>query len=155
VIEVVDEMADEGKPGAGIDAVALEALARRTLEAMHVSQDSDLSVMFVGEEEMAELHVAWMDEEGPPDVLSFPMDELQPGTATQPTPAGVLGDVVICAPVAARQAVAAGHSVEREIGILLVHGMLHLLGFDHAEPAEEKAMFELQAKLLGEFPSQV
>jgi probable rRNA maturation factor len=89
-----------------------------------------------------------MDEPGPTDVLSFPMDELRPGTQDSPSPAGQLGDVVLCPAVAAEQALAAGHSTVDELLLLTVHGILHLLGYDHAEPDEEKEMFALQRRLL-------
>ncbi|MBN9376297.1 MAG: rRNA maturation RNase YbeY, partial [Cellulomonas sp.] len=85
---------------------------------------------------------------GPTDVLSFPMDELRPGTDGEPSPPGLLGDVVLCPEVAAQQARAAGHSTVEELLLLTVHGILHLLGYDHAEPDEEKEMFALQRTLL-------
>jgi probable rRNA maturation factor len=99
---------------------------------------------------MTELHVKWMDEPGPTDVLSFPMDELD--TARRPDEAGpgpaLLGDVVLCPAVAADQAGQAGHSLDDELHLLTVHGVLHLLGYDHAEPADEREMFRLQNELL-------
>lgn len=100
---------------------------------------------------MEQLHVQWMDEPGPTDVLSFPMDELRPGTEDQPTPAGLLGDIVLCPQVAAAQAETAGHSTLDELLLLTTHGLLHLLGFDHAEPEDEKAMFGIQRDLLHGF----
>jgi probable rRNA maturation factor len=81
------------------------------------------------------------------------MDELRPGAEDGPMPEGVLGDVVICPQVASLQAQAAGHSTMDEINLLLTHGMLHLLGFDHAEPDEEREMFRLQKSLLEGFNS--
>ena len=92
-----------------------------------------------------------MDEPGATDVLSFPMDELRPGRPDSQTPAGLLGDVVICPQVAGEQAEAAGHDLATEMNILLTHGMLHLLGFDHATPAEEAEMFGLQRDLVTAF----
>jgi probable rRNA maturation factor len=97
---------------------------------------------------MEQLHVQWMDEPGPTDVLSFPMDELRPGTDGEDSPAGLLGDVVLCPQVAAAQARQAGHSTAEELLLLTTHGILHLLGYDHAEPDEEKEMFGLQSQLL-------
>lgn len=111
----------------------------------------DLGIIFVDEEPMTELHIKWMDEPGPTDVLSFPMDELRPGSDLLPSPEGVLGDIVVCPQVAARQASAAGHDDIDEILLLVTHGMLHLVGFDHAEPEEEKEMFGLQKQLLAAF----
>ena len=115
---------------------------------MHVHPQTDLSILLVAVDVMAELHVQWMDEPGPTDVLSFPMDELRPGTEGEPSPPGLLGDVVLCPEVAAEQAVAAGHSTTEELLLLTTHGILHLLGYDHAEPEEEKEMFGLQRRLL-------
>jgi probable rRNA maturation factor len=81
------------------------------------------------------------------------MDELRPGSADRDPEPGLLGDVVLCPQVARRQAAAAGHSTEQELLLLTAHGILHLLGFDHAEPDEEKEMFDLQRKLLLTFLS--
>jgi probable rRNA maturation factor len=103
---------------------------------------------------MEQLHVQWMDEPGPTDVLSFPMDELRPGTEDQPSPAGLLGDVVLCPQVAQTQADVAGHSLKEELQLLTAHGMLHLLGFDHADPAEEREMFGIQRDILVGFALQ-
>lgn len=134
--------------GVEVDEAEFAALARHVLDEMHVHQQTDLSVLLVDTDVMADLHVRWMDEPGPTDVLSFPMDELRPGTDSEPTPAGLLGDVVLCPQVAADQARAAGHSTVEELLLLETHGILHLLGYDHAEPAEEKEMFALQRRLL-------
>ena len=134
--------------GHAVDEAEFAALARYVLDAMHVHPQTDLSILLVGTEVMTELHVEWMDEPGPTDVLSFPMDELRPGREGEPSPAGLLGDVVLCPEVAARQARDAGHSTEEELLLLTTHGILHLLGYDHAEPEEEKEMFALQRQLL-------
>ena len=103
---------------------------------------------------MEQLHVRWMDEPGPTDVLSFPMDELRPGTEDEPTPAGLLGDIVLCPQVAEEQAKTAGHSSTDEMLLLTCHGILHLLGFDHAEPDEKAEMFGLQGEILTAFAAQ-
>ncbi len=134
--------------GFEVDGAEFAALARHVLDALNVHPLTELSILLVDATVMAELHVQWMDEPGPTDVLSFPMDELRPGTQDEPTPAGLLGDVVLCPEVAARQAVAANHSTVEELLLLTTHGILHLLGFDHAEPEEEKEMFALQRRLL-------
>ncbi|ROR71754.1 rRNA maturation RNase YbeY [Bogoriella caseilytica] len=130
------------------------ALARYVLEEMRIHPQAELSVLFVTTEVMTELHVRWMDEPGPTDVLSFPMDEMRPGRSGEPLPEGTLGDIVLCPEVAATQAKEAGHSAEEEMLLLTVHGILHLLGYDHAEPEEEKEMFALQRKLLLTFLAQ-
>jgi probable rRNA maturation factor len=103
---------------------------------------------------MATLHEKFMDEPGPTDVLSFPMDELRAGTPDRVSEEGVLGDVVLCPAVAARQGEQAGHSMEVELRLLLTHGILHLLGHDHAEPEEHKVMFGLQAQLLAQWEGE-
>ena len=134
--------------GFEVDEAEFAALARYVLDAMHLHPQTELSILMVGTDVMTELHVQWMDEPGPTDVLSFPMDELRPGREDEVTPAGLLGDVVLCPEVAAQQAKVAGHSTIEEMLLLTTHGILHLLGYDHAEPEEEKEMFALQRKLL-------
>lgn len=131
-----------------VDEAALQRLSAYALEAMHVHPDAELAIVLVDEAAMEQLHVQWMDEPGPTDVLSFPMDELRPGTEDQPTPAGLLGDIVLCPQVAQAQAETAGHSMMEELLLLTTHGILHLLGFDHAEPEEEKEMFGIQRDIL-------
>lgn len=133
---------------ASVDEVEFAELARYVLGEMHVAEGAELAIMFVDEPAMEQLHIQWMDEPGPTDVLSFPMDELRPGTPDEPTPPGLLGDIVVCPSVAARQAATAGHSAEEEMLLLTTHGILHLLGYDHVEPEEEKEMFALQRRLL-------
>ena len=139
---------------AAIDEVEFAELAAFVLREMNIADGAELAILFVDEPAMEQLHIQWMDEPGPTDVLSFPMDELRPGTADAPTPAGLLGDIVVCPSVAARQASAAGHSAEEEMLLLTTHGILHLLGYDHAEPEEEKEMFALQRRLLLTFLAQ-
>lgn len=130
---------------------SLQRLAAFVLESLHVHPDTDLGVMFVDEAAIEALHVRWLGEAGPTDVLSFPMDELRPGRPDAKSPAGQLGDVVICPQIAEIQARDADHALEQEVQLLLTHGMLHLLGFDHAAPAEEAEMFGLQRDLLLSF----
>ncbi len=134
--------------GFEVDEAEVAELARYVLDEMHVHPQTDLSVLLVDVDVMTDLHVRWMDEPGPTDVLSFPMDELRHGRDGEPSPPGLLGDVVLCPEVAAQQARAAGHSTVEELLLLTAHGILHLLGYDHAEPDEEKEMFALQRRLL-------
>ena len=119
---------------------------------MRVSPAAELSIIAVTTDAMAELHERWMDEPGPTDVMSFPMDELVEESrrpdASDMGPA-LLGDIVLCPEFAKAQARSAGHSLDDELHLLTVHGVLHLLGYDHAEPDEEREMFALQATLLG------
>jgi len=117
------------------------------MKAMGVHPNSDLSITIVDEPEMSQLHLQWMDLEGPTDVLSFPMDEVQPDSAAS-GPA-MLGDIVLCPQFAARQKLP--HPLEHELNILATHGVLHLLGFDHAEKAAETEMFALQEKIVREW----
>ena len=131
-----------------IDEAALQRLATYCLDAMRVHPDAEIAIVLIDEASMEQLHVQWMGEPGPTDVLSFPMDELRPGNDDVITPAGVLGDVVLCPQVAEVQAEGAGHSTMDELLYLTAHGILHLLGFDHAEPEEEKEMFSLQRDLI-------
>lgn len=134
-----------------VDLTRVQSLAEHVREALRLHPLVDVGVIFVDEAPMTDLHVRWMDEPGPTDVLSFPMDELRPGSEEMLSAEGVLGDVVICPQVARRQAAVAGHEEINEILMLLTHGMLHLVGFDHAEPEEEKEMFALQKELLDSF----
>mgnify|MGYP001377250077 CR=1 FL=1 len=131
-----------------VDEAEFAALGRFVIDAMHVHPMAELSIQLVEPEVIAELHERYLDEPGPTDVMSFPMDELRPGKEGRPSEPGILGDVVLCPEVAAAQARQAGHSAEEEMLLLTVHGILHLLGYDHAEPEEEKEMFALQRKLL-------
>ncbi|HLS92843.1 MAG TPA: rRNA maturation RNase YbeY [Microbacterium sp.] len=137
--------------GVEIDIEQLLRLVQHNLDALHVSPDADLAIVLVDEGAMEQLHVQWMDEPGPTDVLSFPMDELRPGSADAPTPPGLLGDIVVCPQVAETQAETAGHSLMDEMCLLTTHGLLHLLGYDHALPEEERRMFGLQRELLSAF----
>lgn len=131
-----------------VDEAAIQRLVIFALDQLHVHPDAELAIVLVDEAAMEQLHVQWMDEPGPTDVLSFPMDELRPGTEDAPTPAGLLGDIVLCPQVAIAQAETAGHLVLDELLLLTTHGLLHLLGFDHAEPDEEKVMFGIQRDIL-------
>ena len=134
--------------GLAADEVEIVALARHVLDELRVHPQAELSVVLVDEPAMAALHEQWMNEPGPTDVLSFPMDELRPGRDGEPGEPGLRGDVVLCPQVAQRQATTAGHSTHEELLLLTTHGILHLLGYDHAEPQEEQEMFALQRRLL-------
>lgn len=144
-VEVLNES------GVVVDEGTLAKLVAANLSRLFVHPDAEVTVVLVDETAMEQLHVQWMDEPGPTDVLSFPMDELRPGSSDRPTPAGLLGDIVLCPQVAADQAADARHSLMAELELLTTHGLLHLLGFDHAEPAERDEMFALQDELLARF----
>jgi len=144
------EVANES--GTEVDEDRLAAVARFVLDQLRIHPQTELSILVVDEAAMEQLHVQWMDETGPTDVLSFPMDELRPPRDNEGVPEpGLLGDVVLCPEVARRQAKAAGHSTADELDLLTTHGILHLLGYDHAEPEEHQEMFGLQARLLAEW----
>ena len=134
--------------GYAVDELELVACARYVLDRMRVHPDADLCLTLVDEAAMEVLHTQWMDLPGPTDVMSFPMDELRPGREGEAPDEGVLGDVVLCPPVAERQAAEAGHAPIEELLLLTTHGILHLLGYDHGELAEEREMSELQRQLL-------
>jgi probable rRNA maturation factor len=146
--------------GVEVSEAALAALATYMLDQMRINPLAELSVLLVDESAMADLNQRWMGEPGPTDVLAFPMDELRPppfggsasnrrGGGHDPDPEpGLLGDVVLCPQIAAKQAHAAGHSTEDEIELLCTHGILHLLGYDHADTREHAAMFGVQERLL-------
>jgi probable rRNA maturation factor len=145
------EIANEA--GVGVDEASIVAVARFALDRMGVSPLAELSVLLVDLDVMADLHERWMDLPGPTDVMAFPMDELD--SARRPDAAGVgpalLGDIVLCPAFARDQARKAGHGLLDELHLLTVHGVLHLLGYDHAEPAEEREMFTLQNRILADY----
>ena len=130
-----------------IDLKAFSDLGVWVLDQMRVSTQSDLTILFVDPEPIAEMHMRWMNLEGPTDVMSFPMDELRPGDG-KTVMEGVLGDIVICPWVAAQQAAASGHGILQEMMLLTIHGILHLLGYDHVDAEQERQMFGLQRQLL-------
>ena len=131
-----------------VDELELVACSRFVMDQLRVHPGADLCVRLVDEDAMTTLHVQWMDLPGPTDVMSFPMDELTPGREGEEPEEGILGDIVLCPSVAQKQAAHAGHALEEELLLLTTHGILHLLSFDHAEPEEEKEMFDLQRTLL-------
>lgn len=144
-VEVLNESGVPAEEGQILD------LAQFVLAELRIHPLAELSVILVDEGAMERLHVQWMDEPGPTDVLSFPMDELRPTPDGKDPSPGLLGDVVLCPAVAERQGRAAGHTTAAELSLLTTHGILHLLGYDHAEPAEEREMFGLQDKLLADW----
>jgi probable rRNA maturation factor len=147
-IEVLDES------GTGLDVRRTQRLAAFVLDEMRVHPQAELCITAVEEETIAELNGKWMEKDGPTDVLAFPMDEIRPGKVNEEPEEGILGDLVLCPSVAAEQARRQeadgrpGYSVQDELDLLTVHGILHLLGYDHAEPEEHEEMFGLQGKLL-------
>jgi probable rRNA maturation factor len=144
-IEVLDES------GTGVDVKHLARLSRFVMDQMRVHPLAELCIKAVDEATIAQLNAQWMEKDGPTDVLAFPMDELRPGRVTEDPEEGVLGDLVLCPVVDERQGEEAGHGTGAELELLTVHGILHLLGYDHAEPEEHREMFGLQDRLLAEW----
>jgi probable rRNA maturation factor len=140
--------------GVPVDESLLVSVARYALDAMHVNPAAELSILAVDLDVMSELHERWMDEPGPTDVMSFPMDDLAEESRRPDAPEmgpALLGDIVLCPEFAKAQAKKAGHALADELHLLTVHGVLHLLGYDHAEPEQEREMFGLQNKLLADW----
>ena len=126
-----------------VPTAEMTSLMTHAMKALDLNPECDLNIAFVEDDYMTELHIKWMDEPGTTDVLSFPMDMPE-----EPGEAVTLGDIVISPVVAAAQALTQGHSTEHEIYILATHGLLHIIGYDHADKTEEKVMFELQEKIV-------
>ena len=148
-IEVLDES------GHDLDVRELARLSRFVMDVMRVHPQAELCIKAVDEATIAELNQQWMEKEGPTDMLAFPMDELRPGLVNEEPEEGVLGDLVLCPEVAVRQGETAGHGRDAELELLTVHGILHLLGYDHAEPDEHRVMFGLQDDLLAQWRTRV
>jgi len=134
------------KSGELVPTESLRGLLQSSLVELKLNPDCEVNLVFVDVTEMTQLHIKWMDEGGPTDVLSFPMD-----IPNEPNEAVTLGDIVISPTVAAQQAATAGHSTDHEIFILAAHGLLHILGYDHANAADEKVMFALQEDLVKKY----
>ncbi len=133
-----------------VDTDAIQDVARHALDEIGVSPLAELSILLVDVDYMTDLNHRWMGGDGPTDVLAFPLDEggFDQGPGEHGEEPALLGDIVLCPEVASQQATSAGHSAADELALLTVHGVLHLLGYDHAEPEEEREMFALQARLL-------
>ena len=147
VAVVVDDDAEVGDPDRWAE------LARSVLEAEGVEGPAELALSFVDEDAMAELNRQWMGGDGPTDVLSWSIDEPPgrgPGRSDPTGEPALLGDVVVCPAVAAR-AVGAGRRIEDELALLVVHGVLHVLGFDHADPDDDATMQARQTDHLTRF----
>ncbi|MFL6090493.1 MAG: rRNA maturation RNase YbeY [Aeromicrobium sp.] len=151
------DVLDESGADVDIDVVALTQLCRFVMRRMRLHPATELTLRLVDVPTITVLNEKWMGSKGPTDVLSFPMDELKPGRPRngqepeEEQPAGYLGDIALCPQVAEQQAPAAGHSAADEISLLTVHGILHLLGYDHATPADHSEMFGIQGRLLLEW----
>ena len=144
-IEVLNESGSE------VDISELGRLVRYVLDRMRVHPQAELCLKLVDPDTIAGYNERWMDKTGPTDVLAFPMDELEPGSDAEEFEDGTIGDILLCPQVAAEQAPANGQTPQQEVDLLTIHGVLHLLGYDHAEDEERREMFALQARLLAEW----
>lgn len=137
--------------GVDCDLIALSDLVRFLLPRLRLHPECQLGITLVDERRMTELHVEWMDEPGPTDVLSFPIDELVSAAPGEEPEAGILGDIVLCPAFLGPQAQSRGRTLDEELCFLVIHGVLHLIGHDHATPEEYEVMFALQDELLAEW----
>jgi probable rRNA maturation factor len=144
--EVAVYVADE--QDVPVDAEDLLALARHVLAERRVPEEMELALLLVDRDTIAALNAEHMGKDGPTDVLAFPIDE--PGEVGPDGPA-ILGDVVLCPAVAHEQAGGFGRTPDDEVRLLTVHGILHLLGMDHADAEEEREMFGLTDDLLASY----
>jgi probable rRNA maturation factor len=140
--------------GLEADSPGLVRLATFALDQLRIHPQAELSVLLVDEDTMSSYHEKYMGEPGPTDVLSFPMDELRPPGDEDEPPVGLLGDIVLCPAVTDRQAREHGRSTTAEAEYLLVHGILHLLGYDHADDDERTEMFGLKDKIIAAWAAE-
>jgi probable rRNA maturation factor len=136
----------ENKTNYQLDEARLISLADFSLTKLGIHPDSELGIRLVNEIEMEELHQKWMNLSGATDVMSFPMDEIKPDSASSGP--GIIGDIVLCPEFAAKNG---KQSTDLEIELLTVHGVLHLLGFDHEEIEDELVMFKMQEDFLNQW----
>jgi probable rRNA maturation factor len=149
-----------------VDLNGLVELAKAVLAAEKVKGDCELAITFVDETSIAELNKEFLGEDGPTDVLAFPIDDeiVESGRSPDSGSTGpdrpdmdpgevpiLLGDVMVCPAVAARNAAERNKTTDDELALLVVHGILHVLGMDHADPQEEATMFAKQDDLLARF----
>lgn len=145
-LDETNEMTEEAKE-------QIEGLLNLAQKKLQITEPCELSVTFVDNERIQEINREYREKDKPTDVISFALEELGEGEiqisgANMPR---VLGDIIISIDKAREQATDYGHSFERELGFLAVHGFLHLLGYDHETEAEEKEMFDLQRSILDEY----
>jgi probable rRNA maturation factor len=131
-----------------VDLGILEKAAWQALQEAPGYPEQDLSIVLSDDEQLHSLNLQFLGQDSPTDVLSFPSGELDPDSGRP-----YLGDVILSYPRALAQATAGGYPVEAELQLLTVHGVLHLLGYDHADAQQQAAMWAVQAKILGELGS--
>ena len=142
MIDLNNESAEE------VDEQRLVKLALFTLDQLRIHPEAELSILLVDEATMSAYHEKYLGLPGPTDVMSFPMDEMRPPHPDEEPPIGLLGDIVLCPTVTAAQAADNQRTPAGEADYLLVHGILHLLGYDHAEPEEKALMFGLNDRII-------
>jgi probable rRNA maturation factor len=160
----IDVFAADEQQAHPMDVARWAELARQVLTARGVKGETEVSLLFVDEDAMATLNEQFLGKSGPTDVLSFPIEDEPgpsgrspdfggsgPGTSSEPGALTLLGDVVVCPTVAARNAEEHEVSLDDEVALLVVHGLLHLLGMDHEEDAEAERMETLEQQLLERF----
>jgi probable rRNA maturation factor len=121
----------------------LERAVKNALKNQSASLDSGLTIVLADDSKIRELNRDYLEIDAPTDVLSFPASETDPETG-----APYIGDIIISLPYAAKSAEKAGHPLESEVQLLVVHGVLHLLGYDHAEADEKARMWKAQSEIL-------
>jgi probable rRNA maturation factor len=126
-----------------VDRALLENAAQQTLVQVDPHRDADLSLALGDDEQIQRLNRQFLDIDAPTDVLAFPGSEIDPDSQAE-----YLGDVIISYPRALEQSIASGHSIEDELCLLVVHGVLHLLGYDHSNEQEKASMWALQDQIL-------
>ena len=126
----------------------LERAVKAALENQSASLDSELTIVLTDGAQIQKLNRDYLGIDAPTDVLSFPASEIDGSEIDPETGAPYIGDIIISMPYAAKSAGKAGHPVEAEVQLLVVHGVLHLLGHDHAEPKEKARMWKAQAEIL-------
>lgn len=134
-----------------LDLDSIHALIDHHLTALRVHPESTIAVTFIDGDRMTTLHEDWMNEPGPTDVLSFPIDEITLPKEGEISEVGILGDIVICPEYLGPQMLESGRSLQQEAEFLVTHGILHLLGMDHQEPDDHARMFALQDSLISDW----
>jgi len=136
-IEKIDDLTPD------ISVELVEKAAVVALKHQAAPENAELTIVLTDDAQLQELNLEWMGVAAPTDVLSFPSDEIDPESDNR-----YLGDLLVSVERAAEQAKTAGHSAEAEVQLLVVHGILHLMGHDHAEAAEKAKMWQAQGEIL-------
>jgi probable rRNA maturation factor len=142
-------LADEQTEKVGLDD--LHSLAELVLREEEYPRDAEVTLLFVSESEMASYNRRFLDRDGPTDVLAFPVEELLPGVVPEIDPQGpplMLGDVLVAPAYVRRQADTHGVTFDDEMALMVTHGILHLLGYDHVEDDEAERMERRETELL-------